>query len=129
MEIEIHFTHESIVIPPGKLPSREIGAALEFQGIVREMEQGNSVPGLFYEAHEPMARRVLERHLDELGALHACVAVLFIHRLGWVPVGEASLYIRVLSAHRGEALDYLAASVNRLKDDVPIWKRASAPGV
>ena len=128
MEIEIQFTHEPIVIPPASWPSREIGAALEFHGIVREMEQGNAVPGLFYEAHEPMARRVLERHLHELGALHPIAAILFIHRLGWVPVGEASLYIRVLSAHRGEALAYLAANVDRLKQDVPIWKRNTAPG-
>jgi molybdopterin synthase catalytic subunit len=49
---------------------------------------------------------------------------LFIHRLGWVPVGEASLFVRVLSAHRGEALRFLAEAINRLKTDVPIWKRA-----
>jgi molybdopterin synthase catalytic subunit len=127
MQIEIHFTTESIVIPPAAWPTREIGACLEFQGIVRELEQGSSVPGLFYEAYEPMARRVLERHLGELVVLHPCAAVFFVHRLGWVPVGEASLFIRVLSAHRGEALAYLAASVDRLKQDVPIWKRPAAP--
>jgi molybdopterin synthase catalytic subunit len=127
MEIEIHFTHEPIVIPPVAWPSREIGASLEFQGLVRELEQGSAVPGLFYEAYEPMARQILHRHLVELAALHPVAAVVFIHRLGWVPVGEASLFIRVLSAHRGEGLDFLAASVNRLKQDVPIWKRAAAP--
>jgi len=127
MEIEIRFTSEPIVIPPVAWPSREIGAVLEFQGLVRELEHGSAVPGLFYEAYEPMARKILHAHLAELGALHPIAAVLFIHRLGWVPVGEASLFIRVLSAHRGEALDYLAASVNRLKQDVPIWKRAAPP--
>jgi len=124
MEMAIHFTHEPIVIPPETLPTREIGAVLEFRGIVREREGERDLAGLHYEAYEPMARRRLEEHLAELGKVHGCASVLFIHRLGWVPVGEASLYIRVLSAHRGEALALLAAAVNRLKQDVPIWKVA-----
>jgi len=127
MKIEIQFTDERIVIPPAVWPTREIGACLEFQGIVREREGEAAVPGLQYEAYEAMARRLLERHLDELGAQHPCAAVLFIHRLGWVPVGEASLFIRVLSAHRGEGLALLAGAMDRLKQDVPIWKRAAAP--
>jgi hypothetical protein len=44
-----------------------------------------------------------------------------------VPVGEASLVIRVLSSHRAEGLAFLAEAVIRLKQDVPIWKMAAAP--
>src|SRR5690349_13564674 len=111
MIIEIHFTSEPIVIPPVELPTREIGAMVEFQGLVREIEGDRALAGLFYEAYEAMARKVLDNHLRELGEIHGCDAVHFIHRLGWVPVGEASLYIRVLSSHRGEALRLLADSV------------------
>lgn len=110
-----------------QLPSLEIGAALDFHGIVRQMENGQPLEGLHYEAHEPMARKLLERHMSDLFALHRIDGIHFVHRLGWVPVGEASLFIRVLSAHRGEALEFLAALVNRLKQDVPIWKMTSAP--
>jgi molybdopterin synthase catalytic subunit len=123
MKIEIIFTQERIVIPALNLPSREIGACVEFQGIVRELEEDQALSGLFYEAYEPMARTLLETHFSELAALHRCDAVLFIHRLGWVPVGEASLFVRVISAHRGESLRFLADAVDRLKKDVPIWKR------
>jgi molybdopterin synthase catalytic subunit len=122
MIIEIQFTSEPIVIPAVTLPSREIGAVAEFQGLVREIEGDRALDGLFYEAYEAMARKVLEKHLHELGEIHGCAAVHFIHRLGWVPVGEASLYIRVLSSHRREALQFLADSIDRLKLDVPIWK-------
>jgi molybdopterin synthase catalytic subunit len=124
MEKQITFTSAPIVIPPPALSSREIGACVEFQGIVREMEQGRALAGLQYEAHESMARRHLERIFEELGAAHPCAAVVFIHRLGWVPVGEASLFVRVLSSHRGEALRFLADVIDRLKTDVPIWKCA-----
>jgi len=120
---EIHFTADPIVVPPEVLPSLEIGASVEFRGIVREMENGEALGGLQYEAYEPMARMVLQRHFDELAAIYPCASVLFIHRTGWVPVGEASLFIRVLSSHRREALAFLSDAIDRLKLDVPIWKR------
>lgn len=125
MLTEIHFTAEPIIVPPESLPSREIGAAVEFLGIVRELENGDPLAGLYYEAYEPMARRVLEKHFAELAAIHPCAAVHFIHRTGWVPVGEASLFIRVLSSHRKEALAFLGDAIDRLKLDVPIWKRVT----
>jgi molybdopterin synthase catalytic subunit len=120
---EIHFTDSPIVVPVLRLPSREIGACVEFQGLVREIEGATALAGLHYEAYLPMAIRQLERIFDTLHTAHRCVAVSFIHRLGWVPVGEASLFIRVLAAHRGPALDFCAQAIDRMKADVPIWKR------
>jgi molybdopterin synthase catalytic subunit len=122
MKTQVLFTREIIVVPALTLTSREIGACVEFQGIVRELEQGAPLQGLEYGAYEPMARRLLYVHFSELAAQHPCEEVVFIHRLGWVPVGEASLFIRVLAAHRGEALRFLADAIDRLKTDVPIWK-------
>ena len=46
-----------------------------------------------------------------------------IHRLGVVPVGEASLYVRVEAAHRGEAFAAAQFIIDELKQTVPIWKR------
>jgi molybdopterin synthase catalytic subunit len=124
MEISIEFTTAAIVPPALALPSREIGACVEFLGIVRELENGAALSGLHYEAHESMAARQLRRIFEELNAAHPCQAVQFIHRLGFVAVGEASLFIRVLASHRGEALRFCADAIDRMKADVPIWKRA-----
>ena len=124
METHIAFTHTPIVIPAPILPSREIGACVEFSGLVRETENDRALAGLHYEAYEPMVRIQLTRIFAELHAAQPIAAVHFIHRLGWVPVGEASLYVRVLAAHRGEALRFLAEAIDRMKADVPIWKRA-----
>lgn len=129
MHAEIHFVSEPIVVPPAALPSREIGSCLEFQGLVRELEQGEALAGLFYEAHEPMARRRLEHHFAELQAVNPVASVLFIHRLGWVPTGEASLFVRVLSSHRAEGLAFLSEAIIRLKQDVPIWKLTRPPSL
>ena len=98
-----------------------------FFGIVREMEKGAALSGLGYEAHESMARKHLERIFAELAEAHPVEEVVFIHRLGWVPVGEASMFVRVLSAHRGEALFCCGAAIDRMKQDVPIWKRITLP--
>ena len=127
METHIVFTHEPIVVPPLHFPSREIGACVEFQGIVRESENGRLLAGLEYEAYEPMARHQLARIFTELNRDHPCAAVVLIHRLGWVPVGEASLFVRVLAAHRGEALRFCANAIDRMKGDVPIWKSSARP--
>jgi len=127
MKKHIEFTRAPIVVPPAPESLREIGARVEFHGIVREMENGKTIPALFYEAYEPMAKEQLARIMDELNAAHPCEEIFFIHRLGLVSVGEASLYLRVLSRHRQEAFQFASALVTRMKVDVPIWK-ASPPG-
>jgi len=58
MKTHIEFTRSKIVPPAPGFSPRETGAQVEFLGIVREMEDGKKIPGLFYEAHEPMARAV-----------------------------------------------------------------------
>jgi molybdopterin synthase catalytic subunit len=123
MQLDIRFTHAAIVIPAVQFPSPEIGACVEFQGIVRATEKGAVLAGLSYEAYEPMALRELQKIIDALVVRHPCATLVFIHRLGWVPVGEASLFIRVLAAHREEALAFCGALIDRMKQDVPIWKR------
>jgi molybdopterin synthase catalytic subunit len=125
MQTEIIFTHAPIVVPPLSMPTREIGACVEFQGIVRELEEGRPLTGLEYEAHESMARKELGRLFDQLQTGHPIASILFVHRLGWVPVGEASMFLRVLAAHRGEALAFCGKAIDRLKQDVPIWKCAA----
>jgi molybdopterin synthase catalytic subunit len=127
MEVSIEFTTGAIVIPAGQRTIRETGADLEFRGIVRETEQGIPIAGLTYEAHVPMAGRQLRRIIEELRITSPCQSLYFIHRLGWVPVGEASLYIRVQASHRAPAFQFCMALIDRVKQDVPIWKLNSPP--
>ena len=123
MKTQIQFTHSPIVPPAPEFSSREIGAHLDFFGLVRELENGGKIPGLFYEAYEPMARTELEKILRDLSARHPCEEIVFIHRLDFVPVGEASLFIRIGSRHRQASLAFMGELIDRLKTDVPIWKR------
>jgi molybdopterin synthase catalytic subunit len=122
MDCEVLFTSEPIRTPERARASREIGAVVEFHGIVREVEGEGKIAGLSYEAYEPMARREFERIFAELSASQPVQSVLVIHRLGDVPVGEASLLVRVEAKHRGQALAFCGALIDRMKEDVPIWK-------
>lgn len=99
------------------------GAVVEFAGIVRAVEDGREIAGLDYEAYEPMAGREMERILDELAEVHPCEAVEVLHRVGYVPAGEASILVRIEAKHRAEAFGLLEEFMIRLKRDVPIWKR------
>jgi molybdopterin synthase catalytic subunit len=122
MTMDAVFTHAPISAPPLALPSSEVGAAVEFWGIVREKEGERSLAGLDYEAYESMARSEFARISAELSTQFAIESALVIHRLGWVPVGEASLFVRVCAKHRGAALGFCGALIDRMKEDVPIWK-------
>ena len=123
MKTRIEFTRLPIVVLPASRYTPETGACLEFSGIVRELENGKKIPGLFYEAHEPMARAQLEKIFLDLAARQPYEEILFIHRLDFVPVGEASLFIRICTRHRQAGLNLMAELIDRLKADVPIWKR------
>ena len=128
MNFEVCFTEGPIAAPARTHHSREIGAVMEFHGIVREQEGATALAALYYEAYEPMARREFDRIFSDLSARQPVHDVIVIHRLGRVPVGEASLYVRVMAKHRGQALTFCGLLIDRMKEDVPIWKRALPAG-
>ena len=121
MQASILLTHQPILRPPLICQSREVGAVVEFDGIVREKENGGKITGLHYEAYAPMAERVMRAIFKRIAVEHPCESVEFIHRLGWVPVGESSLYLRVQSRHRAPAFGFLQECIQRMKQDAPIW--------
>ncbi len=128
MSLAIHLGPEPI---PATLPppatGAGVGAVAEFRGLVRGEEKGAPIAALVYEAYQPMAEREITRILDELTTAHPCLGVRVHHRLGRVPVGEAAIYIGVAARHRAEAFTVLSAFMDRLKQDVPIWKTDVVP--
>lgn len=129
MHIEIQLTREPI---PDHWPppaGARMGAWAEFRGVVRGEENGASIAALEYEAYEPMAEREIRRSLLDLAATWPCLAAQVIHRLGVVAVGATAIYVGVAATHRAEAFALLAGFLNRLKQDVPIWKRRALPEV
>ena len=121
MKIQIQLGPEKIV-PPKDSSDSANGAVVCFSGTVRGEENGQPIRSLFYEAYRPMAEKQIQAILTDLSGKYPCTSVEVIHRLGTVLVGETSLFVRVRAPHRAEAFHLLTSFLDRLKQDVPIWK-------
>ncbi|MCS7089108.1 MAG: molybdenum cofactor biosynthesis protein MoaE [Verrucomicrobiota bacterium] len=123
MQIEVQLTNARLEdLPPARPPRGATGAWVEFRGLIRDTEAGQPIVGLEYEAYERMARSEMERLLTELAREYPCQAVQVLHRTGLIPVGEAAIIVRIAAVHRHEAFALLTRFMDRLKEDVPIWK-------
>jgi molybdopterin synthase catalytic subunit len=83
---------------------------------------GRAVLGLDYEAFESMALAVLAQVADEIEARFGVRRLAILHRVGAVPLGEASVVIAVAAAHRSAAFDACRYAIEELKARAPIWK-------
>lgn len=99
------------------------GAVLVFLGTVRDSHAGRAVERLTYSAYRPMAETRLARIETELEAEHENLRITIVHRLGEVLAGVPSVVIAVASPHRAAAYEASRVALERLKAEVPIWKR------
>jgi MoaE-MoaD fusion protein len=107
----------------GALKHPEDGAAVVFEGIVRDNTRGRRTLYLDYEAYEEMALKQLEGLAGQALARFQVRDVAIVHRLGRLEIGETSVLIAVASAHRGAAFDACRWLIDTLKRTVPIWKK------
>lgn len=121
MNVDIAISEQPLHLQPLTIPG--CGAIARFDGIVRGLEDGKEITGLCYEAYTPMAEKVIRDILADLSCKHSCEQVRVSHRIGFVPVGEAAIIMDVHARHRGDAFTLLQRFMDRLKQDVPIWKR------
>ena len=106
-----------------RVATRARGAVLVFEGTVRDSHKGRPVTHLVYDAYRAMADETLRRIAREIEAAERDLAVEIVHRLGEVGAGEASVVIAVGSPHRDTAYAASREALERLKSEVPIWKR------
>ena len=99
-----------------------LGGVVTFEGDVRADTKGRKVLRLEYEAYVPMAERSLSRIAAEVEREHGA-AVAIVHRVGYLAPGEAAVVIACAASHRTPAFRACEAVIERLKREVPIWKR------
>jgi molybdopterin synthase catalytic subunit len=83
---------------------------------------GRPVQALDYEAHESMALAVLGAIADEIEARFEVSRLAIVHRTGAVPLGEASVAVVAVAAHREAAFQAARYAIDELKARAPIWK-------
>lgn len=122
--------HARIVRQPIDTPSilanikcGEDGAAVVFEGVVRNQTRGRLTLHLDYEAYEEMAQREMQSLAEQALKQFQVRDVALVHRLGRLNIGETSVLIVVASAHRAAAFDACRWLIDTLKRTVPIWKK------
>ena len=117
--LHVKVTGEPLTLDPliERVKDPRAGAVVTFLGVTRE------VPHLEYEAYAEMAerkiRQILERAIDN----HGLCAAAAEHRVGTVPLSEASVAIAVSAPHRQGAFAGAREIINELKAHAPIWKK------
>lgn len=107
----------------GQLIDQAAGAYTSFEGWIRNLNEGQEVLRLEYEAYEPLAlsegQKVVEEALEKFSLLHArCV-----HRTGLLELGECAVWVGVSSGHRDEAFKACRYIIDEVKVRLPIWKK------
>jgi molybdopterin synthase catalytic subunit len=101
----------------------EDGAAVVFEGVVRNQTRGRKTLYLDYEAYEEMALQQMEVLAEQALKQFQVRDVALVHRLGRLEIGETSVLIVVACAHRAAAFDACRWLIDTLKRTVPIWKK------
>jgi len=99
------------------------GAVVLFLGTVRELTGGRRTVALDYEAYPDMARDRMQAIADEACSRWPVVAAGIVHRLGRMELGDASVAVAVSCPHRKDAFEAGRFLIDRLKEEVPIWKQ------
>ena len=99
------------------------GAVVTFDGIVRNNFDGRPVDYLEYEAYAAMAEKKLVEVAAEVRQKFAVGEVAMVHRIGRLEIGESSIVIAVAAPHRHAAFEACAYAMDRVKEDLPVWKK------
>jgi molybdopterin synthase catalytic subunit len=115
-----------VAVRPGALSLDELcrrvrdpraGAVVTFSGVTRD------VPRLDYEAYEEMALASMREIALAAVERHGLCAAAVEHRVGVVPLSEASILIAVSAPHRAEAFAGGREIIDEIKLRTPIWKK------
>src|SRR5262249_14744281 len=104
------------------------GATVTFIGTTRDHNDGRAVTRWEYEAYPEMALAEMRKIAAVAKQRWPVTAVAIVHRIGVVPIGEASVVIAVSAGHRVAAFEACHFAIDRLKEVVPIWKKEHFEG-
>jgi MoaE-MoaD fusion protein len=119
-----------------RLATPDDGAVVAFLGVTRRSpgtpapgqedeagrHAGRSVESLEYEALPELALRVMAEVADEIEARFGVTRLAIVHRIGEVPLGEASVAIVACAPHRDAAFEAARYAIDETKARAPIWK-------
>jgi len=112
----------------GHVSDPQAGAIATFLGTTRATNRGRTVLRLEYEAYAEMAISEFEKIAAQAAERWELTRVAIVHRVGVVPLGEASVAIAVSAPHRRDAIEACHYCIDALKLVAPIWKKEHFEG-
>jgi molybdopterin converting factor subunit 1 len=115
----VRITNEPLELDPLVALVRDprAGAVVTFMGVTREVEL------LEYETYAEMAAQRIAEIVTQAVERHGLCRAAAEHRAGTVPLSEPSVAVAVSAPHRGEAFAGAREIIDRIKSEVPIWKK------
>jgi molybdopterin synthase catalytic subunit len=105
-----------------------IGAVASFIGVVRDVNEGDSVAGMTLEHYPGMTERSIEAIVAEARARWPIIDALVVHRVGALAPTDQIVLVVVTAAHRGEAFAACEFLMDYLKTRAPFWKKERIAG-
>lgn len=99
------------------------GAVVFFVGLVRDLNQGDSVSGLFLEHYPGMTEAALQQIETEARQRWPLGRVSIVHRVGQLEVNDQIVFVGVSSRHREAAFEACQFIMDFLKSRAPFWKK------
>lgn len=103
--------------------SEGAGAVNVFIGTVRNKTLDKQVKSLDYEAYDPMAKKEIQKIIDNAAEKWPILKAVVIHRKGHLEIGDAAVVIAVSTPHRKASFEACEYIIDTLKQTVPIWKK------
>ncbi|MGR6873326.1 molybdopterin synthase catalytic subunit MoaE [Pseudomonas sp. HK3] len=103
------------------------GAIVFFSGLVRDMNQGQDVKGLFLEHYPAMTEKSLAEIVDQACTRWPLSRVRLIHRVGQLHISDQIVFVAVSSHHREAAFEACHFIMDYLKNRAPFWKKETTP--
>lgn len=105
----------------------DVGGVSVFIGTVRNHSEGKVVTRLEYHAYESMAEKQMAKIAAEIAEEIPGVRLCALHRVGELEVGDRAVVCVAATPHRGEAFRACRLLIDRIKEQVPVWKREHGP--
>lgn len=100
-----------------------IGAIVTFTGLVRDINQGQSVSDLSLEHYPGMTEKCLTDIVDQAKQRWNIIASTIIHRVGQLTISDQIVFVGIASQHRGDAFAACEFIMDYLKTEAPFWKK------
>lgn len=106
---------------------KDIGAVVSFIGLVRDLNDGDTVSQLTLEHYPGMTEKSLASIINQAKARWNIMDALVIHRVGTLQPGDQIVLVVTGGAHRGEAFAACEFIMDYLKTEAPFWKKEATP--